>query len=179
MNSTETAFKIGDYVVYGTNGVCKIDNITSTSLSPALPERDYYILSQVKNGSTIYAPVDMTHAKNKMRTLLDKETIDSLLVAVKDKSMAWTNDRKVRNVQFHEILAKGVSEEYLLMVRCIYMQKSYLEQNKKKLSNTDADILFTAQTLMEDEFSFVLGMPIQEVAAYVKGALEISDISLY
>lgn len=176
---SNTEFRIGEYVVYGTSGVCKIENITLTSLSSAIPPRQYYILTQVKSASTIYVPCEGPSEKRRMRYLLSKDGIDRLLSSVKDKTMEWNSDRKARNTLFHDILSAGVSEEYLLMIRCIYAQKEYLESNKKKLSNTDSDILFTAQTLLEDEFSFVLGISCQEVGKYIKDSLGIGNVSLY
>lgn len=172
-------FKVGEHVVYGTSGVCLISDISLTSFSPAIPPRQYYILTQVKSSSTIYVPFNGLNENKKMRYLLTKDEIEALISSVKGKSMEWNNDRKARSTRFREILAKGVCEEFLLMIQCIYQQKSFLEQNKKKLSNTDSDLLFTAQTLLEDEFSFVLGMSCQDVARHVKGILGISDISLF
>lgn len=166
-------------MVYGTNGVCLISDIAMTSFSSYVPPRQYFILTQVKTLSTIYVPCEGLSESKKMRYLLTKDEIEALINSVKGKTMEWDNDRKARSTKFREILTKGVCEEFLLMIQCIYVQKSILEQNKKKLSNTDSDLLFTAQTLLEDEFSFVLGMSCQDVAKHIKEILGISDISLF
>ncbi len=168
-------FKVGDYVVYGTNGVCRVDDISFTSLSPAVPPREYYFLTQIKSGSTIYVPYSSDRTNSKMRPLLTKDDIASLLLEAKDKTLEWNNDRKVRSSLFHDILSKGLHDELIMMIRCIYMQKNELLKNKKKLSNTDSDMLFYAQSVVEDEFSFVLGVPAENVGQYIKNALGITE----
>lgn len=172
-------FKVGDYVVYGTNGVCRIDCIDTTSLSPFLEPRQYYFLTQVKSGSRIYVPYDSEKPNSKMRRLMTKKDIDMLLLAAKNKTLEWNSDRKVRVNLFHEILSKGLHDELIMMIRCIYMQKNELQKNKKRLSNTDSDMLFYAESVVEDEFSFVLGMPAEKIGSYIKEALGIDDSDYY
>lgn len=50
-------FKINDYVVYGSNGVCKVTDIEQVTLRNE--ELEYYILSPVYNEKmTIKTPVN-------------------------------------------------------------------------------------------------------------------------
>ncbi len=37
-------YKVGEYVVYGSNGICKINDIKDMTLSPIIGERNYYVL---------------------------------------------------------------------------------------------------------------------------------------
>ena len=158
-------FKIGEFVVYGTNGVCRIEDITMRSLGSAIPPRKYYILTQLKNSSTIYVPYEGQSAK--MRYPVTSDEIARMIVASKDLDLPWNFDRKARTARFHEILTAGVGVDLLLMIRCIQSQKEELAKTKKKLSNTDSDLLFTAQSILEDEFSFVLGIPACKVKEYI------------
>ena len=162
-------FKIGEFVVYGTNGVCRIEDITMRTLSPSIPPRRYYILTQIKNSSTIYVPCESQIAK--MRYPVSAEQIIQMLAESKHLVMPWNLDRKARTARFHEILTAGVGVDLLLMIRCIKTQKDELAKSKKKLSNTDSDLLFTAQSILEDEFSFVLGIPAHEVKEYIDSSL--------
>ena len=70
-------FKVGDIVVYGSNGVCRIDNIDTASLTPALGPRMYYFLTQIKSGSTIYVPYESELSSSKMRYIMTREDIEA------------------------------------------------------------------------------------------------------
>ena len=52
-------FEVGEYVVYGVKGVCRIEDITHIDISGADKNRLYYVLAPVGDGNgRIYAPTD-------------------------------------------------------------------------------------------------------------------------
>ena len=63
-------FKIGEYVVYGNTGVCKVEDITTMDMVGT--EKEYYVLVPVynKNGRA-FLPVDNT--KVVIRPVLTKD----------------------------------------------------------------------------------------------------------
>ena len=64
-------YKIGENVVYGTNGICKITDIRKMTLSPIIGERNYYVLEQINSKmSTIYVATDNEALCSKMRYVL-------------------------------------------------------------------------------------------------------------
>ena len=51
-------FQKGDFVVYGHNGICCIQDITTLNISGIDKNRKYYLLKPVSTSkSTIYTPV--------------------------------------------------------------------------------------------------------------------------
>ena len=44
-------FEIGEYIVYGVKGVCRIEDITHIDISGADKDRLYYVLAPVGDGS--------------------------------------------------------------------------------------------------------------------------------
>lgn len=66
---------------------------------------------------------------------MTKNEIDELLIGMRDKELQWENDRRYRSENFHEILSKGVTQEMLLMIRCIYMKKRELSKMGKNPSD--------------------------------------------
>ena len=65
-------FEIGDLIVYGTNGVCRVDGM-SRSPYDAGDDREYYVLKPLYDqaNSVIYTPV--TNENVVMRPLLSRE----------------------------------------------------------------------------------------------------------
>ena len=52
-------FEKGDYVIYGNNGICRVQDITTLSISGIDKNRKYYLLKPVyASGSTVYTPVE-------------------------------------------------------------------------------------------------------------------------
>ena len=51
-------FHIGDYVMYGGNGLCLIESIGVPSFQPSKGSPDYYFLRKTEDNSRIYVPVD-------------------------------------------------------------------------------------------------------------------------
>ncbi|MBQ9610742.1 MAG: CarD family transcriptional regulator, partial [Lachnospiraceae bacterium] len=52
-------FNIGDYIVYGHNGICRVLDITHPDISGIDTDRLYYVLMPEKTkGSRLFCPAD-------------------------------------------------------------------------------------------------------------------------
>ena len=123
----------GNYVAYGTNGICEIEDVKPLSFTSGAEKSLYYILRPANSqGSTIFVPAGNETLTSRIRSLMTKDEIDALLTGMRDKELAWEQDRRFRTENFHEILMKGVQQELLLMIRCIYLKKQELEASGKK-----------------------------------------------
>lgn len=169
-------YQKGDRIVYGMSGICEVEGIKSLSLSREKPKTMYYILKPLSNaGSTIFVPCDNEALRAKMRNILSKDEIDHILAQAKGKQMAWIDDRRLRSENFHEILSKGIRNELLLLISCIYLKKQELHACGKKLSSDDEAILQSGQKLVEEEFSCALHTKPEEVGKYIRTALGINN----
>lgn len=163
----------GSRVVYGTNGICVIEDIKPISFDYDNKEKMYYILKPLSNpSSTIFVPLDNKVLESRLRDIMTKEEINSLILHIGDKEIKWDKDRRSRNEKFHEILAGGVREDLLLMIRCINTKKQELTSEGKHLPATDSNTLKTAERLLEEEFSYVLDIVPENVEAYIKSLLD-------
>lgn len=48
----EIQFETGQFVVYGTNGICIVDSVELMSFAAGMPKEMYYVLRQKKNRAT-------------------------------------------------------------------------------------------------------------------------------
>ena len=172
----DSRFAKGDYVVYGTSGVCVIDDIRIMKFALDTEKSPYYILKPTSNGtSTIYVPMKNEKLMAKLRPVMTKEEIDSLLLGMRDKEIEWDSDRRSRGEMFHEILVKGVTQKLLLMIRCIYVKKREMLKQGKKLATTDDNTLKSAEKLVEEEFAYVLDISPKDVSKYIRRLLEVPE----
>lgn len=166
-------FDIGEYVSYGINGMCNIEDIRPMQLSQSVEKMMYYILRPESNPkSTIFVPVNNQKLVSKMRELMTKDEINAMLVRMKDRTLEWEKDVRFRTESFHEILSNGVNQDLILMIRCLHRKRQELVQMGKKLPARDSNTLKTAERLVEEEFAHVLHIKCEEVSDYIRDVLD-------
>lgn len=166
-------FDIGEYVSYGINGMCNIEDIRPMQLSQSVEKMMYYILRPESNPkSTIFVPVNNQKLVSKMRELMTKDEINAMLVRMKDRTLEWEKDVRFRTESFHEILNNGVNQDLILMIRCLHRKRQELVQLGKKLPARDSNALKTAERLVEEEFAHVLHIKCEEVSDYIRDVLD-------
>ena len=99
---------------------------------------------------------------------MSKDEIDVLLKSIKLSEIHWIDDCKQRSQNFKDILKHGEQHELISLVSCIYLKKNELIENGKHLSATDENILTEAESIIENEFSFVLNLNRSNVAEYIR-----------
>ena len=166
-------FDIGEYVSYGINGMCNIEDIRPMQLSQCVEKMMYYILRPESNPkSTIFVPVNNQKLVSKMRELMTKDEINAMLERMKDRTLEWEKDVRFRTESFHEILNNGVNQDLILMIRCLHRKRQELIQLGKKLPARDSNTLKTAERLVEEEFAHVLHIKCEEVSDYIRDVLD-------
>ena len=166
-------FDIGEYVSYGINGMCNIEDIRPMQLSQSVEKMMYYILRPESNPkSTIFVPVNNQKLVSKMRELMTKDEINAMLGRMKDRTLEWEKDVRFRTESFHEILSNGVNQDLILMIRCLHRKRQELVQLGKKLPARDSNTLKTAERLVEEEFAHVLHIKCEEVSDYIRDVLD-------
>ena len=166
-------FDIGEYVSYGINGMCNIEDIRPMQLSQSVEKMMYYILRPESNPkSTIFVPVNNQKLVSKMREPMTKDEINAMLVRMKDRTLEWEKDVRFRTESFHEILNNGVNQDLILMIRCLHRKRQELVQLRKKLPARDSNTLKTAERLVEEEFAHVLHIKCEEVSDYIRDVLD-------
>jgi len=168
---TDMEFKKNDFVVYGRNGVCLIEDIKNMNFGG--DNGTYYILKpRSSNSSTVYVPVDKESLVSKMRSIITKKQIDAMLSSASDDAMEWNDTKNERHEKFNSIVSSGDSRMLLSLVMCIYLKKQEKEAAGKHLSSTDEGILRSAEELIEEEFAFALGCPEDKVTDYIKNKIK-------
>lgn len=163
-----------DYVNYGTHGICRVEDIRPMKFDAWPESRSCYILRPVYDEhSCIFVPADNRKLTKLMRPVLSAEEIDTIILSVKDKNLLWIDDRKKRTARFQDILLKRDEKELLLLAGCLYLKS---REAPRGLSSTDAQTLKTAESIINQEFSFSLGISPRNTGAYIRKKLGIPDL---
>lgn len=167
-------FKRGEYVVYGSSGVCLVDDIVEMSFAPQEPKKLYLALKpQTDSNSTVFVPSDNEALCSKMRFVLTKQEIDTILKDSQGLSADWIEDRKDRLMFFKQALSNANPKELITVIHSIYVRDRELAAQNKKLSVTDREVLQSAQRSIREEFAFSLGMDADGVDEYIRSMIEL------
>lgn len=151
-----------DIVVYGSQGVCTISNIT---------EREgvkYYVLTPFSTtGATILVPTDNKVLKDKMHPVLSKQEIYKLIETMPKTNSDWIESEGERKDLYKKILSSGNRAELIKQIKLIYSHINELKTKKKKLHNCDEQFFNIAEKILYEEFSYVLHIDKDEVLPFI------------
>lgn len=172
----EEPYRIGDHVSYSCSGVCLVADIRTDAPRGKEAPKTFYILKPVADpGSTIFVPTTSEALLAKMHRLPTQAEVDRLILSTREEALVWIDDRKARTASFQATLKACDLQELLRLVGCIYRQKQVLVGRGKKLSSSDEAALRRAEGIIENELSFVLQVPDDQVGAYIRQKLAIAD----
>lgn len=163
--------KPGDYVVHGTDGVCKVLGTARTTISSSCGMQTYYVLSPLENAKTrIYVPFGSKGIGARMRRVPSKKEIDGAILSSVSSKMAWSANFKEREARFREILIKRDEQELLSMIACLRSRQE--SGSSSKLSREGVRVLKAAESIIDREFAFSLGIDERQVEQYIKTEIE-------
>ncbi len=147
-------FEIGSYVIYRSEGICKITDIRKESFGSAGGEAQYYILCPVNDPkSTLFVPTDNERLVGMMRRLLSAEEICGLARKYREERMEWIAESRVRNNVFRDLLLEGDREKLIVLVNTVEEHIAEQIAKGKRLTATDQNALRRAKRLLFEEFS--------------------------
>lgn len=161
---------IHSLVCYRQSGVCEIVGTETKTLAGQTQE--YYVLKPLRSqGATVFVPVGNARLESAMRPLITREDIFRLVESIPDCHAIEEDNPRTRKELFSAILNSGNHTELLALVHSIRQLREALQQEGKKLRMADDTAMKRAETLLNDEFSAVLGVPPAEVEAYIREAV--------
>ncbi|MCR5804543.1 MAG: hypothetical protein K6G47_09805 [Clostridia bacterium] len=162
-------FNIGDNVVYGGNGVCKITEIKKMSFFNEAP-KDYYVLQPLftKQASVMYVPLDSEVMVNKLRPVIDKDEAMSLIKSLPDNNIDWIDDKNLRKDTYNSIVTKGTRKEIMGVIKAVLTRQAELSSEGKRLNMQDEKTLVDAESRMNAELALALDMDPEEVPDFIR-----------
>ena len=158
--------EVGSMVLYGVHGVCKILNIEQRIVDRKPVE--YLVLEPVNQpGAKFYIPRHNQAALSKLHPILTINEINSILTADRIMRKYWVDDESRRKQYYRDLLASGDRASLLCMVHNLHLHRKAQEEAGRKLHMCDETFLQDAQKLLRSEFSIILGIPENQVDAYI------------
>lgn len=164
-------YQKGNMVVYGMHGVCKILGLEVRRVDRNSVE--YYVLEPLKHScDRYYVPTQNAAAVSKMKPLLNKEQLDTLLSSHESALDVWIEDENQRKQRYRELITGGDRVALLSMVKALHMHKDAQLAQGRRLHLCDENFLRDAENLLGGEISLVLGIAPEEVGGYIQNAIQ-------
>ncbi len=164
-------YKIGDLIMYGVRGVCRVKEITELDWSSAEQGRKYYVLEPLYKDDLIYVPID--NVKVFMRPVMSREEVLALIDSMPEIE---ADTRKARSIQqlariYQAAIDSHESEDLVKLTKSIHLKKVAAEKQNKQLGQIDVRYMEHAENLLFSEIAAVLDIPRDSVKQFIEDRL--------
>lgn len=164
-------FSIGDYMVYGINGVCLVEDICASPFDKK-DTRTFYMLKPLgaSAGSVIYTPTDNVQVP--MRPLMSRGEAEALIVQMPVIAPLEIPMEKMRRDIYRQTMQSCNPVEYVRLIKTVHKRRAEMLEQHKRLSETDSDFERNAKISLYHELAVVLGVQYAEVEPYLLSRLQ-------
>lgn len=168
-------FDVGEFVVYGNEGVCKVDQVGPINMDGARKERIYYTLVPVySKGSKVFTPVDNCNII--IRPIITEDEANKLIENITSIDALWVNDDKKREESYKSAIKQCDVREYVRIIKSLYEKKQIRIAEGKKTSTSDDRYLKLAENFLYGELAVALGIEREEVEEYITKKIESQEV---
>lgn len=159
-------FKANDTVLYGVDGVCRVEGVETR---PCGRERfEYYVLKPVNNVSaTTYIPIDNPALTRRMRRVLSAGEILEIIRSMPQEEPLWIENDLERRRVYAEIMQSGDRAQLMRVVKTLYLRREKLSGRKRKMHAEDEKFLKDAERTLYEEFAYVLDIRPDQVLPFI------------
>lgn len=158
-------FQEGEHVVYGPNGVCRIEGTRTLDIQGIPKDRKYYVLLPISQGGTIYVPVDS--AEDKMRKVISKPDAEDLIDKLQRIDPLKAADDKTAEELYKNCIRSYDCTEWVRLIKCIYQHREIRKRDGKKVTARDEKYMRMAEDALYSELGFALEIPKEQVLDYI------------
>lgn len=158
-------FDIGDYIVYGHNGICRVLDITHPDISGVDTDRLYYVLMPEKTkGSRLFCPADDDNIS--IRRVINEQEAKEIISASKGVEPLVIENDRMRDVSYKNAMKSSDLMQWIKVIKTLLIRKRERENLGKKITATDERYLKLAQEGLYSELALATGLgkeKIQEI----------------
>lgn len=161
-------FKVGDKIVYGTNGLFVIDDIRDENVLGKT--HTYYVLksASAKSDSLSFIPTDNEELVSHMRAPMSKSEAELFIKTIPDIEPApWIGDSRKRAELYRELLESGKHSNIVAVIKSVKQNSEKRIAEGKKAFVSDENTLKRAKDILLCELCESLNACESEIEAYI------------
>lgn len=164
-------YQIGECVVYGIHGVCRVVGTEKQLVGRKRVE--YLVLEPLgQTESRYFIPAASEVAMAKLRPVLQQETLRELMESDSIREDCWISDENARKQYYRELIGSGDRVAQLRMVTTLYRYRSAQYAAGKKFHQCDENFLRDAEKLLTSEICLVFEMDQDAALKYLRDHLQ-------
>ncbi len=155
-------FQVGDYIVYGSNGICRVEEITHPDIAGSTPDKLYYVLVPEKTrDSRLFCPTDNNRVV--LRSVITAEEAKALLEEVKEIEPLKIQSERQRDDTYKKAMKSCDLRQCVQMIKALLIRKEEREANGKKVTVTDERYMKLAEDGLYSELALAMGIDREEI----------------
>ena len=151
-------YAAGELVVYGGEGVCRVEGVGAPSLPGMDKTRLYYTLSPLYRSGQVMTPVD---TQVLMRPLLTAEETAQIIAELDQLPEEQAESHSMRAIKdlYHQVLTSYDCRRLAGLIKGVCRRRSWAVHHGRKISQMDERYLKRAEDALYGELGAVLGLP--------------------
>ena len=160
-------FAVGELVVYGGEGVCRVVSIGPSALRCAERERDYYTLAPLYRTGQVMTPVDTRVLMRPVMTAQEAAAFIAALPSVAAADVAALSPRAVRE-HYQEVVTSYDCHRLAALLKLLTVRRIAAVQSGKKVSQLDERYSKRAEDILYGELAAALSMERSAMCEYIR-----------
>lgn len=172
-------FEVGEYVVFGTDGVCTVEAIGSLDIEGVSKDRQYYTLAPIgkSRNNRIFAPVEGKRVV--MRRILTREEAQNLVKSIGDIECINVPDERKREETYKAVMQSCDCVKIVGLIKEIDARRKARTEAGKKLPSVDERYCSMAENTLLNELSVPLKLDKEQVRDYIMETVGRSGEAFY
>ncbi len=165
-------FEVGDYIIYGNNGVCKITNVGPMDMPGVPKSKLYYTMTPCYiRDSSIFTPVDNDRVV--MRKVMSRQEAEKFLETAEDIDKLDIKEEKHREQEYKAAILTCDPTVLVGIIKTIQDRMQDRIAEGKKVTASDTKYIHIAEDSLYGELAISFDMEKDDVKAYVKDRIDI------
>lgn len=175
MSGGETQlYQIGELILYGSTGVCRVTEIVARQFSRTDPEKLFYVLSPLYSPGTITTPVD--NSKVFTRPVISRDEAIRLIDTIPQIHAEAYHNSNLQQLENHyrTELESHDCLDLLKLTMSTWRKKQEREEAKLKFGAVDRRYMERAENLLFGELAVALDIDRGSVQSFIENRLHIT-----
>ncbi len=153
-------YKVGDYVVYGMQGACRVTEITEVDFAEK-GKLYYKLVPEADKKGEIFVSVDK--GANKMRDLMSEDRANAMLDKIHEVEGNWQIDDRNRETTYKQAIHSGDYDQMMNILVGLYQKKKRRVKQGKRQTEVDDRIFRNTKKVLLGEMAVVLDSDINSL----------------
>ena len=160
-------FEVGDYIIYGSSGVCRITNVGPMKVPGVSKDKLYYTMVPCYiRDSEIFTPID--NEKVVMRRVMSKDEAEDFISGISGIDELEIVEEKRRELEYKQAVLTCKPDVLVGLLKTIQTRMDERTAEGKKVTSSDAKYFHIAEDSLFGELAISLDMEKDEVKDYLK-----------